>query len=247
MIIYSEGTVFNIGAQAIVNTVNCTGVMGAGIALEFMLRYPDMFEDYATKCKENIIRTGKVDYYQNKDSSIVINFPTKRHFKYPSQLIWIEQGLQDFVKTYKEKKVVSVAFPKLGTSNGGLDWNAVRPLMERYLSNLDIDVFICLDEKKEAEGVEKDMLEKFNALGIEELSHLVKLNKKQKENIQKNKPYDRFWKISKTESIGIKTYSKIFKHFYDLSMGNNLKIRQLSLLDFNDVNGVAETNKYNKD
>lgn len=231
MIIYSEGTVFNVGTQAVVNTVNCTGVMGAGIALEFMLRYPAMFEDYEAKCKEKSIITGRVDYYKNEDGSMIVNFPTKLHFKYPSKLIWIEQGLQDFVKTYRKNGITSVAFPKLGTSNGGLNWNEVKLLMEKYLSNLDMDIYICLDNKKEAEGVEKSMLDKFNSTSIEQLSSLVKLNAKQKDNIQKRIPYNRFWKISETESIGMKTYSMIFKHFYGLALGNSQEPSQLSLFD----------------
>jgi hypothetical protein len=162
---------------------------------------------------------------------MIVNFPTKWHFKYPSKLIWIEQGLQDFVKTYQKNGITSVAFPKLGTSNGGLNWNEVKILMEKYLSNLDIDVYICLDNKKEAEGIEKSMLDKFNSTNIEQLSSLVKLNAKQKDNIQKHIPYNRFWKISQTESIGMKTYSMIFKHFYGLALGNSQEPSQLSLFD----------------
>ena len=76
MIKYFEGTVFNTPAKAIVNTVNCDGFMGAGLALEFALRYPDMLRDYEAKCKSKQIKTGLVDYFQEKDITI-INFPTK--------------------------------------------------------------------------------------------------------------------------------------------------------------------------
>lgn len=231
MINYFEGTVFNVNTQAIVNTVNCTGVMGAGIALEFMLRYPDVFEDYEVKCNNKRIITGKVDYYKNADDRIIVNFPTKWHFKYPSKLIWIEQGLQDFVKTYKRYGITSIAFPKLGTSNGGLNWNDVRVLMEKHLSNLDIDVYVCLDNNKEAEGIEKIMLDKFNSTSIEQISSTVKLNSKQKENLKNRMPYNRFWKIADTESIGMKTYSMIFKHFYNLATGASEEPHQLSLFD----------------
>lgn len=229
MIKYFDGTVFNANAQAIVNTVNCTGVMGAGIALEFMLRYPDMFEDYEVKCKNKKIVTGKVDYYKQTAELIIVNFPTKWHFKYPSKLIWIEQGLQDFVKTYRNFGITSVAFPKLGTSNGGLDWNDVKVLMEKYLSNLDLEIYICLDNNKEAEGVEKTMLDKFNTTSMNQLSKTVKLNTKQKNNIQNLIPYNRFWKIANTEAVGMKTYSQIFKHFYDLALGTKEEHTQLNL------------------
>ena len=217
MLKYLEGTVFNIDAHALVNTVNCIGIMGAGIALEFKLRYPLMFEDYEAKCNQKQITTGNVYYYKNDDGKTIINFPTKWHFKYPSQLIWIEQGLQDFVKTYKQHGITSVAFPKLGTSNGGLHWEDVKRVMEKYLSNLDIDVNICLDSVKEAEGIEKQMLDKFNLMSIIQLADKVKLSSKQKEEIRSTMPYTRFWKIRETESIGIKTYSSMFKYFYNLA------------------------------
>ena len=135
MITYLEGTVFNSNAEAVVNTINCVGVMNAGIALEFGLRYPEMLSEYQKKCKNKEIQTGKIYYYIAKDKTIV-NFPTKWHFKYPSKLEWIEEGLRDFVKTYKQYGFKSVAFTKLGTLNGKLDWNDVKQLMEKYLSNL---------------------------------------------------------------------------------------------------------------
>lgn len=231
MIIYSDTTVFNVDAKAIVNTVNCVGFMGAGIALEFKLRYPKMFKDYERKCEEKKIITGKVNYFKNENGSTIINFPTKWHFRHPSKLIWIEQGLQHFVDTYDKNIFSSVAFPKLGAGNGGLNWNEVKSLMEKYLSNLDIDIYICLDNKNYAEGIEKNMLDSFNSISIEELSSLVKLNIKQKDNIKKIRPYDRFWKIAKTESIGMKTYSKIFKYFYLLVMEKNHELKQLTFFD----------------
>ena len=229
MIVFTEGTVFNVNTQALVNTVNCTGVMGAGIALEFSLRYPEMYIDYESKCKSKLIRTGKIDYYKYNESLIIVNFPTKWHFKYPSKLIWIEQGLQNFVDTYKEHNISSIAFPRLGTNKGGLKWNQVKELMLRYLSNLDIDIYICLDKKQEAEGIEKSMLDSFNSYTIEQLSEIVRLNKKQRINIQDCMPYDRFWKIAETEGVGIKTYSAIFKHFYNYTLQGNTQYQQESL------------------
>ena len=86
--------------------------------------------------------------------------------------------------------------------------------------------------KKEAEGVEKSMLDKFNSISIEQLSSIVKLNAKQKDNLQKHMPYNRFWKISETESIGIKTYSMIFKYFYGLVLENREEYSQVSLFEF---------------
>ena len=210
MIIYNKGTVFNSGAEAIVNTVNCVGVMGAGLALEFALRYPEMYNDYQCKCKAKQIMVGKIDYYQ-VEKEIVVNFPTKWHFKFPSKIEWIEMGLQDFVCTYKSMGIKSVAFPKLGALNGGLDWGKVQFLIEKYLSKIDIPVYICLDESS-AEGVEKKMLDLFNSLPIEVLGATIRLTERQKSLLNKNKPFFRFWQIKEMDGIGITTYSNIFKY-----------------------------------
>jgi O-acetyl-ADP-ribose deacetylase (regulator of RNase III) len=231
MIKYFDGTVFNTGADAIVNTVNCVGIMGTGVALEFKLRYPDMFKLYENKCKTYSITTGKIDYYKTSDGSYLINFPTKQHFKFPSKLEWIERGLYDFINTYESKGFRSVAFPKLGTGNGGLNWSEVKMLMEKILSVAKIDVYICLDIKNDAEGVEKQMLDTFNSMSINQLGQCVKLNEKQKFNLQLNTPYSRFWKISETESIGMKTYSSIFQFFYSTAKNQYKPTTQISIFD----------------
>ena len=227
MIHYYKGTVFNSGAEALVNTVNCVGFMGGGIALEFRLRYPEMYADYAAKCKNKIIMTGEVDYYKYPDLTIV-NFPTKFHFKYPSQLSWIRQGLEDFVRSYKEQGFSSVAFPKLGCGKGNLEWDDVKPLMEELLSKVDIDVYICLDEIPRAEGKEKVMLDAFESMTVEDLSKEIKLNSKQKAAIERCRPYRRFFEIASTESIGKTTYERLFKYFYDIKKLESKDTEQIS-------------------
>lgn len=138
-----KGNIFNSKAQTIVNTVNCVGVMGKGIALVFKLRYPKMFDEYAGLCKKHMISPGKLWIYKGEpEAPWVLNFPTKFHWKYPSKIEYIESGLQKFVDTYKEKGITSIAFPMLGTHNGGLDKEEVRSLMERYLNKCDIPIEI---------------------------------------------------------------------------------------------------------
>lgn len=138
-----RGNIFNTQAQTIVNTVNCVGVMGKGIALVFKLRYSKMFDLYREFCKSKQIGIGKLWIYKGEENAPwVLNFPTKFHWKYPSKIEYIEQGLEKFVATYMEKGVTSIAFPMLGTNNGGLDKNDVLPLMERYLSKCAIPVEI---------------------------------------------------------------------------------------------------------
>ena len=138
-----KGNIFNSKAQTIVNTVNCVGVMGKGIALVFKLRYPKMFDEYAGLCKKHMISPGKLWIYKGEpEAPWVLNFPTKFHWKYPSKIEYIESGLQKFVDTNKEKGITSIAFPMLGTHNGGLDKEEVRSLMERYLNKCDIPIEI---------------------------------------------------------------------------------------------------------
>ncbi len=159
MIKYSKTTVFNINTQTIVNTVNCVGAMGAGLALEFKLRFPEMYEEYVIRCKKKEVKIGIPYIYSYDNDLLILNFPTKDHWKYPSKIEWIEEGLDYFVSNHKEWGITSIAFPKLGSSNGKLDWQNVRLLMEKYLENIDIEVYICLDEENEANGIEKKMLD----------------------------------------------------------------------------------------
>ena len=138
-----NGNIFNTKAQTIVNTVNCVGVMGKGIALVFKLRYPAMFDIYQDFCKQGLIGIGKLWIYKgDARDPWVLNFPTKTHWKLPSEYEYIEKGLQKFVETYKEKGITSIAFPLLGANNGGLDGKKVEELMISYLSQCDIPIEI---------------------------------------------------------------------------------------------------------
>lgn len=124
-----------------VNTVNCVGVMGKGIAKAFKQREPHMFAEYKQICDRRLLEPGKLWLWRGSERWI-LNFPTKVHWRNPSRIEWIEAGLEKFVGTYEAQGVTDISFPKLGCGNGGLDWDEVRPLMERYLSDLPIPVFI---------------------------------------------------------------------------------------------------------
>lgn len=147
MIIEKNGNIFTTEAQTIVNTVNCVGVMGAGIAYEFRLREPEMFTKYKDLCNSKQIDIGKLWIYEAKSEghskyNKILNFPTKNHWKYPSKEEYLHLGLEKFVATYKERNITSVAFPLLGADRGGIDKNRSISIMEQYLSKCDIDVEI---------------------------------------------------------------------------------------------------------
>ncbi|GAB2540991.1 macro domain-containing protein [Rufibacter soli] len=140
---FIKGNIFNSKCQTVVNTVNCVGVMGKGIAKVYKLRYPHMFEIYKQHCQNKIIGIGKLWLYDKQEGAPwVLNFPTKVHWKYPSKIEYIERGLRKFVEAYKAKGISSIAFPLLGTHNGGLATEEVRSMMFEYLEKCDIDIEI---------------------------------------------------------------------------------------------------------
>ena len=134
------GDMFASRAQTLVNTVNCVGVMGKGVALEFKRRFPLMFEEYVARCERKQVRLGEAYLYRDLGGAMVVNFPTKDHWRSPSRLSDIERGLDYFVQNVAAWDITSVAFPPLGCGNGGLEWAEVGPLMYRKLANLNIDV-----------------------------------------------------------------------------------------------------------
>lgn len=143
MITYIKGDIFSSPAQVLVNTVNTVGVMGKGIALEFKNRYPEMFKLYQSKCDDKSFDIGKLLLWKKSEKWVLL-FPTKRHWRSPSKISDIELGLEKFVQSYDKFGIESIAFPKLGCGNGGLDWKDVKPLMEKHLKNLPIHIYIFI-------------------------------------------------------------------------------------------------------
>jgi len=144
MITYVNGNLFESPAKVLVNTVNTDGAMGKGLAKNFKTIYPEMFKEYQHFCEKKLFTIGKLWLYKTPNKWI-LNFPTKTTWRQPSKIEYIEKGLEKFVDTYIEKEISSIAFPPLGCGNGGLDWDSqVRPIMEKYLCKLPIDIFVYL-------------------------------------------------------------------------------------------------------
>lgn len=141
MITEIKGNIFTSKMQTIVNTINCVGVMGAGIAYECRLRYPNMFSRYSDLCKNKQLDIGMLWLYKSPERWI-LNFPTKYHWKYESKPEYLEKGLQKFLETYQEKEIVSIAFPLLGASNGGIPEVLSLEIMHKYLAKCDIEIEI---------------------------------------------------------------------------------------------------------
>ncbi|HEX9781812.1 MAG TPA: macro domain-containing protein [Opitutaceae bacterium] len=134
------GDLFASRVQTLVNTVNCVGVMGKGVALEFKKRFPGMFEDYVARCDRKLVRLGEPYLYRDLGGVMIVNFPTKDHWRSPSRLADIERGLDYFVRHHGTWGITSAAFPPLGCGNGGLEWAEVGPLIYSKLHQLPIEV-----------------------------------------------------------------------------------------------------------
>ena len=121
MIVYVSGNIFESPAQVIVNTVNTVGVMGKGIAKEFKRIYPDMFDKYRELCENQELNIGQLWLYKTSNK-LILNFPTKKHWRSPSRTEYIEEGLKKFQEIYTKWGIHSIAFPPLGCGNGELNF-----------------------------------------------------------------------------------------------------------------------------
>lgn len=228
MITYVRKSVFNIeNVEAIVNTVNCEGFMGAGLAYEFSLRYPEILSVYKEDCENGNLKIGRLTIH-NMSNIKIINFPTKDKFKFPSTIKYIEEGLVYFINNYRSYNIKSIAFPLLGCSNGGLNFEGeVKPLMEKYLSSIDLDVYICIDPGY-AEGKEKQMLDLYKSISPYKYQKELKIRDSQIEKLNKARTsINRFFDILKIEGVGKTTYEKLFRYFFDYI--DSSKEEQLSL------------------
>lgn len=146
MIRFTQGNLLTASADALVNTVNEVGVMGKGIALQFREVFPESARVYEQAAKEGRVHVGEMLVTAAGSllgPRLVIHFPTKKHWRQPSQLSWIREGLADLVLVIQREEIHSIALPPLGCGNGGLDWNQVRPEIERALSSLiDVDITV---------------------------------------------------------------------------------------------------------
>lgn len=146
MLKFTEGNILEAKVEALVNTVNCVGIMGKGIALQFKENFPGNFKQYREACQHNEVKIGKMFVVrQLLDVKYIINFPTKKHWKENSKIAYIKDGLKDLKEKISQYKIKSIAIPPLGCGLGGLNWDQIKPLMIQELSDLE-DVSIHIYE-----------------------------------------------------------------------------------------------------
>ena len=147
MIEFKSGNLFDSTAQLWVNPVNCKGVMGAGIALAFKKRFPEMFLQYNVYCRAGGLHPGRIYSWANPkpgNPAWISNFPTKDDWRKPSKMEYIEQGLPSLVKFIQSEGILSAAMPALGCGLGGLDFDAVRDLMKYHFTGVDCEFSVYL-------------------------------------------------------------------------------------------------------
>ncbi len=170
MIKYVTGNILESNAAALINTVNTVGVMGKGIALQFKKAYHNNYKAYVEACKKNEIEIGKL--FIIKDSNLssgekyIVNFPTKKDWRKPSEYSFIDAGLDDLIRVLKEYNIKSIAIPPLGAGNGGLEWEKVKKIIEHKLSNLDVEIIVFEPTQHIKEQLKKERVKLTDARAL---------------------------------------------------------------------------------
>ena len=158
MIEYKNGDILREDVEAIVNTVNCVGIMGRGLALQFKNKFPQNFKEYQLACTNKEVQLGKMFVHQTGqliNPKYIINFPTKGHWKQKSKIEDISNGLDDLITIIEKYSIKYIAIPPLGSGLGGLDWKMVKKLIEEKLKN--INCTIILFEPLEQKSITKEI------------------------------------------------------------------------------------------
>lgn len=234
MLKFVEGDFFDYEADIRINTVNCVGVMGAGVALLFKEKYPEMYKQYVKDCKEGILKPGKPSLWSEGDmfskQTYIVNFPTKDHWKNKSKYEYIEEGLvwlENFLSTVSGK---TVTLPALGCGHGGLDWNIVKEMIEKYLGKNpnEILVFQPSSSKKIKNNYESKWLDSLKNTNI----HLIQ---------PKDPNYPDFLKYYTEKNIFIFNKYNLYEK-YDFSLISSSKPDEIEInliqKIINNVNGT---------
>lgn len=222
------GNIFESGCQTLTVTVNTVGDMGAGIAKEARLRFPDMAEAYREQCETRELQIGKLWLWKHSDPWILC-FPTKTHWRQPSRLSYVRTGLAKLADSYRHRGITRLAMPHLGTAHGGLSWEAVRPLVHQYLAPLiDLEVHLYGYDPAAPDAA----FEAFaTALGTAEPSRIAQeLGLRQREaklvaGVLANPPVRNLSAFHAAPGLGDATLTKIYQFLFHRPHGSTLQLR----------------------
>lgn len=207
--------IFTSKSQTLVNTVNCEGIMGAGIALECRLRYPDMFSRYQQFCADKQLAPGKLWLYKAADRW-VLNFPTKLQWKLPSKIEYLQLGLANLVQTFEQRGITSIALPLLGADRGGLAKEQVLMLMQQALAPMaaKIPVEIYLYRADAKDDVFSQFASQLQRLDAAQLKSHTGISITRLETLQQAVASGRYAQINQLadlQGIGLKTLEQVFR------------------------------------
>lgn len=259
MIIYTAGDLLKSAAEALVNTVNCEGYMGKGIAYQFKLQYPENNKDYVKACNRGELTVGKLHYFKER-GKIIINFPTKNKWRAKSKMEYIADGLDELIKLINKLNIRTIAIPPLGSGNGGLIWNEVKYLLEQKLSVISDDIQIYIYEPSKnyvsQPSVEpklsmsalvlmeiKKRLNRFNSLRLQKTAYFINIFSNQPYfNFRRHKygPYDNsIYIISRNikefqKYHNVKSTEEAYRILYNKIVSSNIERKLNQLLPFID-------------
>jgi len=169
MIKFVGGDFFDYDADIRINTVNCVGVMGAGVALLFKNKYPNMFDEYFRACERNEVEPGKPHVWEENNmfsKCTIINFPTKIHWKNPSEYEYVEKGLVWLRQYLLERNNSTVTLPALGCGHGGLEWDKVKEMIIKYLSDVNSKIFVFEPSSSTTTSISEEINDKLKEQNI---------------------------------------------------------------------------------
>ncbi|MEG2439919.1 MAG: macro domain-containing protein [Acetivibrio sp.] len=224
MIKFVTGNIFESGADCLVNTVNCEGFMGKGIAYQFKMRFPQNNLDYVKACKSGMLHIGAIHYYK-EDEIWVVNFPTKDKWREKSKIDYIEKGLEKLKLFIKNNNLKTIAIPPLGCGNGGLEWNVVKDLIVEKLNDIEKDYNILIFEPSQSYEVKPKNAPDISVSGLVVLQIGMSLNKRTAIRLQKTGYFinyfmeEEYFKFDKWKfgpySYPIEIISKKLKEYQD--------------------------------
>ena len=239
MIKYTQGDIFDSKCQAIINTVNCEGKMGKGLAYQFKKKFPEMEQDYVKVCEHGELYPGKLHIYQ-ENKILIINFPTKNKWREKSKIEYIINGLKKLKEEIVKRDIKSVAIPPLGAGNGGLNWNEVKSEINRELLDMENVIFEVYEpstnsnKKGKEPRVDFDVLllahicnnlKKVNSSNLKLMVKLLSIFSHENLKITDLKSSTKAMRDFK-EFYSLKNYSEIYKLINSKLISNSIELKK---------------------